>query len=353
MNNEIRPRSASKERVVWHSALFVALLAALNLISITLFPGSYQEVLRRMTGRMAALLLLPFGATTFDGLLLTTGGFAMEIAVECTAMQFLMIYTAGVIAYPHHGAGYKVIGIAAGTMVLYLMNVVRIAALGLVGSHVPEAFDFFHIYLWQGILTLLVVGVWIVWVRNLAVDRPLVLKIGTAFAASALGVGVLGAAMPYYLEALVAIARPIAGLLLGGTPYDLTVSRDVIELNIGNSAVWNNAIALNVYNQIIFLALVTTSFGQRRLLKVSKHILYGLAALFLLYIGHVLLFVLEVAQGIPPETIANLDVTVRAFSASACIGLYLLFAGKLRDSRKKLSVDLKGGRINEEIVIAH
>ena len=352
MSNDIRPRSASTDRVVLHSVIFVALLVALNSISITLLPDSYQEVLRQATGRMAASLLQPFGETTFDGLLLTTGGFTMEIAVECTALQFLMIYIAGVVAYPHHGARYKVFGIASGTTVLFLINAVRIAVLGLAGSHVPAAFYFLHIYLWQGMFALLVVGTWIVWVRKPTEGRHPVMKIGIAAAVSAVGVGILNAAMPAYLEALTVIARPIATLLIDRTLSDLAVSGDIVELNYGKTSVLTSVISINVYNQGIFLALMATSFGKGRALETLKRTVYGLGILFLVSLGHVMLFILAVSNEMPLTTIDIYDVAVRTFSVGICIGLAVVFNRKLRENGHTIYVDLKGGSKNEEIVIA-
>ena len=352
MSTSSTTRSAANERIIWNAALFVSLLIALNLAIITLLPASYLEMLRRMTGRIAALLLSHFGDTTFDGMLLSTNGFIMQIAIECTAMHLLTIYIAGVIAYPHHGAMYKLFGIVAGTVVLLLMNGIRIVVLGLVGAYVPGAFEFVHLYLWEGIFALLVIIVWVVWVRKLVVHRPLVVNICIALMVSAIGVGVLSTYMPTYLEALVAGVRPLAGLVLGNMPHSLAVSQDLIELNVGNSVFWTSMIGLNAYTQLIFLALMATTFDQGRRITALKHTVYGLGVIFLLLLGHLMLFILEVSYGMSMSNIEVLDVVIRTFSVSACIGLYHLFTRKLRVNRKNLA-DQEGGRINEEIVSAY
>jgi len=240
-----------------------------------------------------------------------------------------------------------------GTMVLFLINVIRIAVLGLVGAHAPQVFDFIHIYLWQGLFALLVVAAWVAWVQKSLVNRPLVKKIGMALAASAAGFAVLSVLMPAYLEVLAAAARPIAGLLFDRAPYAMTVSGEIVTLNLGNVSASTRTISINAYNQIIFLALMATAFTKGAGVKIVKRTLYGLGVIFLLLLGHVMLLALGVTRGITAATMDVLDVMVRTLSLCACIGLYILYADKLRASRRNIPIDLEGGRINEEVVTVH
>jgi len=355
MNNEINPRATSQIQIFLHCVLFVFLLVTLNLTVIYLLSGSYQEIMRRMSGHMAAWLLLPFGEAMFDGLLLTTNGFVMQIATECSAMHVLTIFIAGICAYPHHVVRYKFFGIVVGTMLLLMMNVIRIAVLGLVGAHAPGAFDFVHTYLWEGVFALLVVAAWIIWVRKLVVGRHLMMKISIALAVSAAGVWVLSLYRSVYLEALAIIARAIARLLIDHPPYvlALNVSGDTVVANFGPFTIFTSMFSSNVYSLLVFLALMATSFVQGMILESIKYTLYGSGAIFILSLGHVMFIIFGLAYGIQPATITILDITYRTFLLSFCIAFYILCAKKLRDSMINKPVEMEGGTVNENYVSVH
>jgi exosortase/archaeosortase family protein len=352
MINAIRLRTLSNIQLIGHGVLFVFVVVGLSLAINTYLPVSSKEVLRQITGRMAALILLPFSETTFDGLLLVTNGFGVKIAVECTALNFLTIFTAGVIAYPQHTVKYKIIGIIAGTTTLTIMNSMRIAVLGLVGTYAPEAFDFLHIYIWQGLFALLVVIVWIVWVQKLIVDRPLMMKTGIALLVSLISFSVLSAIMPAYLEALAVVARLLSRLLFDGALCTMTVSGDMVALNCGTIMASTRTVAINAYSQLVFVALMATSFKWEGGMEIVKRTAYGLGVYFLLLLAHVMLLIAAITHGVPAARMEVLDVSVRTFALSLCISLYVIHERKMRIYRNNKSAEIEGGTINEEIFIA-
>lgn len=88
------------------------------------------------------------------------------IGLECTGIVPMLILIAAVIAYPA-ALKHKVKGIILGLIVLYIANLVRTVTLYVIFSHVPGFFDVAHNIIWQAIMILLAVAVWLIWVARL------------------------------------------------------------------------------------------------------------------------------------------------------------------------------------------
>lgn len=108
--------------------------------------------------------------TDASGNLITGPGIALSVIEECTGVYEMIIFAAAVLAFP---AGWrkKGLGILFGLPLLFAINILRMMLLAWVQAHgSPELFDFLHIYFWQATLILMILGVFILWVK-LAVYR--------------------------------------------------------------------------------------------------------------------------------------------------------------------------------------
>ena len=90
----------------------------------------------------------------------------MPIVVEImpTAAATLALFAAALLSFPARWKS-KLIGLAAGLAVLFLLNIVRIVSLYLTGIHYPKAFEFMHVEAWQGIFILFALALWIFWMK--------------------------------------------------------------------------------------------------------------------------------------------------------------------------------------------
>jgi len=94
-----------------------------------------------------------------------SGEFALRIIRECTAESPLVLLLAAILAYPC-GLREKAVGLAIGVPSILLLNVVRLASLFWVGIVRPDLFDAAHVLVWQSLMVLAVVGLWLLWVRQ-------------------------------------------------------------------------------------------------------------------------------------------------------------------------------------------
>jgi len=96
-------------------------------------------------------------------------GFAVKIIDECTGIYEMLIFGAAVLAFPTTWAK-RGVGIAMGCPLIYLFNIVRIAMLIVVGRYWPAAFDFMHLYFWQGTMIIWIVSIWLLWIVKVVQD---------------------------------------------------------------------------------------------------------------------------------------------------------------------------------------
>lgn len=96
----------------------------------------------------------------------TTNGFAVSIEAGCNGIEAAIVLIAAMLAFPAPWK-HRVIGILAGLLAVQLLNIVRVISLFYLGQWNMQAFDWAHLYLWQALIMLDVLIVWLVWIRML------------------------------------------------------------------------------------------------------------------------------------------------------------------------------------------
>ena len=95
--------------------------------------------------------------------------FAVNVRTGCNGLETIYIFFAGVLAFPASW-GRKLLGLAGGFLAIQLLNTVRIVSLFYIGVHFPEHFEDSHIVVWQAIVILFGVALFLLWADRYA--RP-------------------------------------------------------------------------------------------------------------------------------------------------------------------------------------
>jgi exosortase H (IPTLxxWG-CTERM-specific) len=96
----------------------------------------------------------------------TQNGFAVSIEAGCNGVEATILLLAAVLAFPAPWKN-KLIGLAAGIVAVQGLNVIRVISLFYLGQWDYEIFEWAHLYVWQALIMLDVLVVWLVWVRTL------------------------------------------------------------------------------------------------------------------------------------------------------------------------------------------
>ncbi|PWW44416.1 exosortase H [Melaminivora alkalimesophila] len=120
-----------------------------------------------LLARICAALVTWFDSTaSASGKVLwnTATGFGVSIEAGCNGIEACIVLFAAIIAFPATWR-HRLIGFAAGFAAVQALNVVRVISLFYLGQWSTSAFDFAHEFLWQALIMLDVLVVWLLWVR--------------------------------------------------------------------------------------------------------------------------------------------------------------------------------------------
>lgn len=147
------------------SVLFLFLVVALQVLAAfgpleTFFQGPLCDLIARLSGG----LLAPFGQVVVDGNRLAFDGFWVVVVEACNGVLPTTIFLAAVFAFPASWRS-RAVGILLGVPGIFLINLIRVASLVVLGAHWPSLFEHVHLYVWQSLVVLLSMGLWIFWIE--------------------------------------------------------------------------------------------------------------------------------------------------------------------------------------------
>ena len=149
-------------------ALFLFL--QLSLFGLNILSWVQEHIVLPWTALLAHICALL--VTTFDKTAASAGkvlwnqstGFGVSIEAGCNGIEACIVLFAAIMAFPSTWR-HKLLGIVAGFAAVQALNVVRVISLFYLGQWNTAVFDFAHEFLWQGLIMLDVLVVWLLWVR--------------------------------------------------------------------------------------------------------------------------------------------------------------------------------------------
>lgn len=152
---------------------FLALFLVLLLGSFTLIAWTpvNDRVIEPFTAGVAVVsgqaLDLLGQETRMEGTVIRSTRFAVNIRNGCNGIETMLIFGAAVLAFPAPWKA-RLAGLAFGMVAIQLVNLVRVVALFLTGVYFPSFFDSSHTVVWQTIVILAGVALWILWAQRVA-----------------------------------------------------------------------------------------------------------------------------------------------------------------------------------------
>jgi exosortase H (IPTLxxWG-CTERM-specific) len=101
---------------------------------------------------------------TVEGTVVREGNFAVEIRRGCDGLDVFILFFSALIAFPFPWKR-MLLGLMYGTAIIFGLNLIRTVVLFLIGRKTDRAtFEFFHLYVWQFAIILVVMVFWIYWI---------------------------------------------------------------------------------------------------------------------------------------------------------------------------------------------
>ena len=156
---------------------FLILFAVLLGGSFTLVSVNWvnDHVIEPFTGGIArvsgATLDLLGQDVRMQGTIIRGSRFAVNIRNGCNGVEAMLIFLAAVLAFPAPWRS-RFLGLAFGILAIQAVNLVRVVALFLTGAYFPRLFDASHTVVWQTLVILSGVLLWIFWANRFAAPAP-------------------------------------------------------------------------------------------------------------------------------------------------------------------------------------
>jgi exosortase H (IPTLxxWG-CTERM-specific) len=151
--------------------LLVFLLTLAGCFTLLAWRPVNDRVVEPFTGlvaRTSGLALRALGEEVVrTGTVLRSPRFAVNIRNGCNGVEAMVILLAAILAYPASWRA-RLGGLALGAIAIQAVNLVRVVALFLTGAYLPRLFDSSHTLIWQTVVILSALLLWMFWARRIA-----------------------------------------------------------------------------------------------------------------------------------------------------------------------------------------
>jgi exosortase H (IPTLxxWG-CTERM-specific) len=156
-------------REITFLALFLVLLGgSFALLSVNWVNDRVVEPFTAGVARASGVGLNLVGqGVTLQGTVIHGPRFAVNIRNGCNGVEAMLIFIAAVLAFPASWRA-RLLGLGLGIVAIQVVNLVRVIALYLTGVYFPQLFDASHTVIWQSIVILFGVLLWILWANRWA-----------------------------------------------------------------------------------------------------------------------------------------------------------------------------------------
>lgn len=164
------PRKNRRE-IVFLVTFLVLLGGSFALVSLKPVNDNVIEPFTAGVARASAVLLNVLGQdVTLRGTIIQSPRFAVNIRNGCNGVETVLIFLSAVLAFPAPWRS-RLLGLGLGVLAIQAVNLIRVAALFLTGAYFPRFFDASHTLVWQSLVILFGVVLWIFWASRFALPR--------------------------------------------------------------------------------------------------------------------------------------------------------------------------------------
>lgn len=125
-----------------------------------------------VVARGAAALLRVFeSGVQVTGTVMRSPSFALDVRNGCNGVEAAILLVAAIFAFPATLRS-RLIGLVAAGITIEVLNLVRLSSLFWLGEHYRPIFDFFHVAVWQSLVILAAISIFVLWSWKFA-EKPL------------------------------------------------------------------------------------------------------------------------------------------------------------------------------------
>ena len=141
------------------------LAAASTLIGLIILAGNEPAMtaIQRFLALISSAILNAFGQNTIViGTTVQSSVFGICVVTACTGIFITGLFLIAVVGLPTQWKA-KLLGAGIGIGGIFLVNVIRLVSLYFIGIHWPGFLDQAHQLIWQSLLIVFAVALWLLW----------------------------------------------------------------------------------------------------------------------------------------------------------------------------------------------
>ena len=153
---------------------FITLI--IGLFTLYMLPWGQNYIANPITSGVAwvsaQIMHLFDPAVVSDGIMLMNPerNWAIQVVAGCNGMEAVIILFASIFSFPAT-LKQKLAGFLVGFLAIHSLNVVRIISLFYMGMWDKTWFDWFHLFIWQALIILDALVVFLLWLRWISKDK--------------------------------------------------------------------------------------------------------------------------------------------------------------------------------------
>ena len=142
------------------------ILAAAGMLALLLVIAGNERIMNSIARTLALTssgILNLFGQNTVvAGTTVQSSVFGISVVTACTGIFITGLFLIAVVAFPTRWFA-KLIGVGIGVGGIFLVNIVRLVSLYFIGVHWPGFLEQAHQLIWQSLLIVIAVALWLLW----------------------------------------------------------------------------------------------------------------------------------------------------------------------------------------------
>ena len=161
-----------RQEILFLVVFLVLLGGSFTVISLPFVNDTVIEPFTAMIARASSLSLNLIGqGTALEDTRIFNDAFAVNIRNGCNGVETMLIFCSAILAFPATWKS-KGWGLLLGLIAIQIVNLIRVVALFLTGAYFPKLFDASHTVIWQTVVILAGVLLWIFWANRFALPQP-------------------------------------------------------------------------------------------------------------------------------------------------------------------------------------
>lgn len=159
-------------RIVFVAKFVLALIAFYAVVALNPVNDHVIVPFSAAIARGSALLLRGVeGGVEAAGTVMRSPLFALDVHNGCNGVEAAILLAAAIFAFPATWRS-RLVGLTAAFAAIQLLNLVRLSSLFWLGEHHRRVFDFVHVAVWQSLVILAAISIFVVWSWKFA-EKPL------------------------------------------------------------------------------------------------------------------------------------------------------------------------------------